>query len=86
MTGNVVEKHENGYGANGADSTAIKGTGINANVIHNLMLREVPITTDFDTKKLTTSVGKQRRSRVAGHIQTLGSPMTAKSRVIRGAA
>ena len=30
-------------------------------------------------------VGKGRRPRVAGHIQTLGSLMTAKSRVIRGA-
>ena len=30
-------------------------------------------------------VGKRRRWRVAGHIQTLGSLMEAKSRVIRGA-
>jgi hypothetical protein len=30
-------------------------------------------------------VGKRRRPRVAGHIQTLGSLTTAKSRVIRGA-
>jgi hypothetical protein len=30
-------------------------------------------------------IGKRRRSRVAGHIQTLGSQMTAKSPVIRGA-
>jgi hypothetical protein len=30
-------------------------------------------------------VGKGRRSRVAEHIQTPGSLMTAKSRVIRGA-
>jgi hypothetical protein len=34
---------------------------------------------------LEKEVGKGRRPRVAAHIQTLGSLMTAKSRVIRGA-